>query len=210
MFFKDEYNFLSNFYLSRFLYHGTFWRSVEHAFQAAKCKDLEMNEYIHSLELPAEAKKIGRKVELRLDWEDVKIGIMADLILCKFTQNEELKNKLLKTNSMYLEEGNWWHDNFWGNCYCDKCKDTKGENILGIILIEVREYIKENETKVVLCKKESYDIYIGRPPKWGNPFPITKFQDRDMVCNKFEKWLDGKVDAPNGQSPPTREDIKKN
>jgi len=145
MFFKDKYIFLSNFYQSSFLYHGTFWSTIEHAYQAAKCKDLEMNEYIHSLSHPTEARKVGNRVDLRKDWEEVKVEIMTDLVLCKFTQNKKLKNKLLETENLYLEEGNYWHDNFWGNCYCNKCKDVEGKNVLGIILMEVRKNLERKK-----------------------------------------------------------------
>ena len=44
-------------------------------------------------------------------------------------------------------------------------------------------------TKIVHCKKERYDIYIGRPQKWGNPFSIGKDGDRDEVIMKYEDWI---------------------
>lgn len=44
-------------------------------------------------------------------------------------------------------------------------------------------------TKVVHCKKEIYDIYIGRPSKWGNPFSIGKDGTREEVIQKYEAWL---------------------
>lgn len=43
--------------------------------------------------------------------------------------------------------------------------------------------------KVVHCKKEKYDIYIGRPSKWGNPFEIGKDGDRDEVIFKYHEWI---------------------
>jgi len=144
MFFVDEYQFLSNFYSSKFLYQGTFWRTVEHAFQAAKSKDLEMSEEIRKAESPTEAKRIGHRVDLRPDWEEVKVDIMTELVFRKFDQNEGLKKKLLATGDLKLEEGNTWHDNFWGNCYCSKCNNIPGENVLGIILEEVRDELRKD------------------------------------------------------------------
>jgi len=44
-------------------------------------------------------------------------------------------------------------------------------------------------TKVVHCKREKYDIYIGRPSKWGNPFTIGKDGTRDQVIEKYEKYI---------------------
>ena len=44
-------------------------------------------------------------------------------------------------------------------------------------------------TKVVHCQKEYYDIYIGRPSKWGNPFAIGKHGSRVDVIHKYEDWI---------------------
>lgn len=43
--------------------------------------------------------------------------------------------------------------------------------------------------KVVHCKKEKCDIYIGRPNKWGNPFSIGKDGTREEVIIKYEEWI---------------------
>lgn len=48
--------------------------------------------------------------------------------------------------------------------------------------------------KVVHCKKESYDVYIGRPSKWGNPFSIGKDGSREDVIKKYEEYLLGRLD----------------
>ena len=44
-------------------------------------------------------------------------------------------------------------------------------------------------TRIVHCKKKSYDIYIGRPSKWGNPFQIGKDGTREEVIEKFRNWI---------------------
>ncbi len=44
-------------------------------------------------------------------------------------------------------------------------------------------------TKVVHCKKEKYDIYIGRPSKWGNPFRIGRDGTREQVIEKYRQWI---------------------
>lgn len=49
----------------------------------------------------------------------------------------------------------------------------------------------DTPTKVVHCKKENYDVYIGRPSKWGNPFEIGKDGNRDEVIRKYEQWIMG-------------------
>ena len=45
------------------------------------------------------------------------------------------------------------------------------------------------QTKVVHCKKEPYDVYIGRPSPWGNPFVVGRYGNRETVCIKFKAWM---------------------
>ncbi len=45
--------------------------------------------------------------------------------------------------------------------------------------------------KVVHCKRDKYDVYIGRPSKWGNPFAIGKDGTREEVIRKYEVWIRG-------------------
>ena len=68
---------------------------------------------------------------------------MYRICFAKFSQNKDLQKKLLDTKDMELEETNWWHDNCWGNCVCDKCKDIIGENKLGKILMRIREELRK-------------------------------------------------------------------
>ncbi|MGD2065703.1 MAG: DUF4326 domain-containing protein [Candidatus Bathyarchaeota archaeon] len=65
------------------------------------------------------------------------------------------------------------------------------------------------KTKVVNLKYSEYDVFIGRPSKWGNPFYVGGLQDRSKACEKFKIWLAGKIKAPHGQVPPTKEEIIK-
>lgn len=137
--FSDKYCFLSNFYCSFFTYEGEDWRTVEHAFQGAKTLDPVDKTRIRIADTPGYAKKLGRKVDLREDWEDVKIEIMADLVFKKFKSHTDLMERLKATGVTELIEGNHWHDNFWGDCTCKKCKNIEGANILGEILMMVRD-----------------------------------------------------------------------
>ena len=45
------------------------------------------------------------------------------------------------------------------------------------------------KTTVVHCKRERYDVYIGRPGKWGNPFPLRAGESRDAAIEKYRAWL---------------------
>ena len=142
--FDGEYAFLSNFYMCDIIYNGLSYKNSESAFHAQKTLDETERKKFVNLN-PSDSKKLGRKIDLRNDWEDVKTQIMYEICYAKFSQNQDLKNKLLATGDEYLEEGTYWHDNYWGNCYCEKCKDIKGENKLGIILMKIREELKNDK-----------------------------------------------------------------
>lgn len=138
--FKGEYSFLSNFYESLVTYDGLTYQNSEAAFQAQKCQSL--HERIPFTRMnPSEAKKAGRKVILRKDWEQVKINIMAQIVKAKFEQNEELAVKLLNTGDAYLEEGNDWGDRIWGTV------NGQGSNYLGYILMAVRDHLNQKIEK---------------------------------------------------------------
>lgn len=63
--------------------------------------------------VPTVAKREGYKVKLRENWEDIKIDVMYQIVLAKFSQNEFLKQKLIATGREWLEEGNTWGDRTW-------------------------------------------------------------------------------------------------
>lgn len=139
--FDHEYAFLSNFYEKPFIFEGVEFKTAEHAFQAVKCIDKNEFNKIVEAATPGQAKRLGRRCKLRSDWEDVKIALMTDIVTAKF-QDPELKAKLLATDDATLIEGNWWHDNCWGNCSCDRCRSIKGKNNLGKILMQLRADFK--------------------------------------------------------------------
>ncbi|KKL10659.1 hypothetical protein LCGC14_2553590 [marine sediment metagenome] len=133
--FKGDYGFLSNFYPAEVWLDGRDYPSVEHAFQAAKTLDLNIRTDIKSL-TAGSAKRAGRTVRLRPDWEDIKLPIMENLVRQKFQSHAKLGRSLLDTHDRALVEGNWWGDTFWG------VHKGKGENHLGKILMKVRDELK--------------------------------------------------------------------
>lgn len=136
--FRGQYFFLSNFYEAPVEYGGLRYRSNEAAFQAQKCRTEEEKQAFADLP-PNKAKKLGRQVQLRPDWERVKVGIMEDIVRAKFTQNEVLRQLLLATGDAELEEGNTWNDTFWGT----HLSNGRGENHLGRILMQVRKELQD-------------------------------------------------------------------
>lgn len=83
--FSGQYRFLSNFYPSVIDYEGFEYPTVEHAFQAAKTYDLNERRRIAASATPGDAKRRGRKVKLRDDWETVCRDVMLELIREKFS-----------------------------------------------------------------------------------------------------------------------------
>lgn len=137
--FVNENEFLSNFYPSPIKDEkGIEYPTVEHYFQAAKTLDESERKAIAAAPTPGKAKQMGRNVNLRRDWEVIKEYIMYDALRLKFA-DPVLAEKLLATGDQDLEEGNWWHDNTWGSCYCHDCARKPGRNLLGMLLMELRK-----------------------------------------------------------------------
>ena len=135
--FRGKYYFLSNFYEAPVTYNGITYQNNEAAFQAQKVKDLEKQKKFADLN-PSAAKRKGRNVHLRDDWEKVKDQYMYEICLAKFSQNEDLKKKLLETGEQHLEEGNTWGDKIWGTV------NGEGQNRLGKILMKIRDEFEKS------------------------------------------------------------------
>lgn len=138
----------TNRFLSNFFQDPVSGTSVEALFQAAKSIKAPERRAI-ALMSPRDAKVAGRAVNLRTDWEAVKVSVMADLVRLKFTSSEEhgffaesYAKSLVQTFPARLIEGNTWHDNFWGNCTCGRpaCRPP-GANVLGTILMTTRSWL---------------------------------------------------------------------
>ena len=139
--FENEYAFLSNFYPSPFIHDGIEYPTVEHFFQAAKTLDIQKRKAIAAAKTPGLAKRMGRSVQLRSDWEKVKVYYMELGLRLKFA-NKDLAKKLLATGDEELIEGNWWCDQTWGSCNCPKHIRTPGRNLLGMLLMELRKELQ--------------------------------------------------------------------
>lgn len=129
--FTGQYAFLSNFYPSPVLQDGAIYPTVEHAYQASKTDVEYVRKLIRQAATPGIAKRLGRSVLLRYEWDNLKIDVMRDLLRKKFLI-PELRQKLLQTGNAELIEGNYWGDTYWGVC------DGVGENRLGKLLMEER------------------------------------------------------------------------
>lgn len=151
---------------------GITYTSGEAAFQAQKSTDPEVKESFTHLN-PSEAKKKGRHVALRADWEEVKLDVMAKVVEAKFSQNPILRLKLRKTGSAQLEESNTWGDRYWG------IMNGMGKNHLGQILMTIRSRLCSGEEIIILERENGwyggYEISKGKTKQIFNTDDICLF-----------------------------------
>ena len=137
--FRGENSFLSNMSSSPVKLGEVTYPTVEHAFQAAKTTDPTERAKILAAKTAAEAKKIGKTVTLRKNWNQMREEVMEKALRAKFEQNPELKKKLIDTGDVDLIESNTWGDTFWGQV------NGKGENKLGKLLMKIRKELMEGK-----------------------------------------------------------------
>lgn len=171
--FVGEYSFLSNMFYCTVIIGDMAFPSAENAFQAMKCrtrKEMEQFQFC----TPQEAKRLGSQVQLRSNWDQLRIPVMRKVLEAKF-EDDELAMKLLKTDDMALCENNYWGDTFWGKTWKNVThyyvngeevsreayfnakygketvslgektrKEYVGENHLGKLLCEVRDKIRKD------------------------------------------------------------------
>lgn len=139
--FKDKYQFLSNMYPCPVPGKKYTFTCAESAFQSAKAAHPEA--YVHMNGFTA--KQAGKSEKLPNNWDIKKISVMKAVLKQKFSFNEDLKEQLIATGDALLIEGNTWHDNTWGVCMCPNCQEHGGANLLGELLMQLREELKEGE-----------------------------------------------------------------
>lgn len=149
---NEKYGFLSNWYPSDFVVDGVTYHDSEQYFMAGKARlfgDAEIEKAILEAKDPKAYKALGRIVspfEPKI-WDENKLEIMKKANLEKFSQNPELKKKLLATGDALLEEASP-KDKIWGiGLDAKKASVTPknawpGEGLLGKVLMEVREELK--------------------------------------------------------------------
>jgi ribA/ribD-fused uncharacterized protein len=140
--FGGDFYYLSNFSPHGFQeLNGAYWKTNEHYFQAAKTKHPEWRYKIWKADSAWKAKEYGNLAPLIKGWDYRKLMVMLRGLEMKFTQHEDIAKKLKSLEGYYLIEGNTWHDNYWGDCICAACQNTKGQNNLGDLLMVLRDKI---------------------------------------------------------------------
>lgn len=130
MHFRGKYSWLSNFAVCTVEYKGDKFKTLENAYQAAKSDDASIRKQFTIIS-PVVAKRRGRQIKVRADWEDVKVRIMRELLVQKFAI-PYYRTKLEEITEPIVEE-NTWHDEFWGVC------NGHGQNILGKLIEEIKQ-----------------------------------------------------------------------
>lgn len=138
--FKDEYRWLSNFWPAEVGYEDRVYPSVENAYQAAKTIDKKARKPFETYK-PGEAKRAGKALRIRDDWDEIKLNVMRHLLQQKFHSCGNLSKKLLATGNAKLMEGNNWNDRYWGVSPVGGV----GLNMLGILLMERRDILRRGE-----------------------------------------------------------------
>lgn len=154
--FSGAHRWMSNFHPSRLAYDGIEYATVEHAYQAAKTLSVDERRAIASLATPALAKRAGRTVTMRPDWDRVKVGVMKELLALKF-QDADLRSRLMSTGDRLIVEGNRWGDRFWG-----QSPVGTGRNELGKLLMSLRSELR-NEPRPAGRRADVPHSGLGSP-----------------------------------------------
>lgn len=143
--FTGEHAYLSNFFRATVVIGGSAYPTLEHYYQASKAATSEGFYLVASAPTPGEAKKRGRRVTMRPDFEQDKRLVMLRGVTAKFAQHPELRHKLERTGDHELIEVNTWGDRYWGmvsvprDIAADTSAGLEGENWLGRILMMTRD-----------------------------------------------------------------------
>ena len=142
VFYPREFYCFDNFSSFKVKYDGYLYSSVEEAYQALGFKESAPDIYQEIINCYSahEAQKIAyaNKDKRRKDWDEIKVGIMEELLRCKIEQNPYVKKKLLETKDYTIVEDSP-KDSFWG-----WGEDRNGNNQLGKLWMKLRDEMKSN------------------------------------------------------------------
>ncbi len=143
-------NWFSNFlpFATPLKYGGDTYTTPEAFYQAMKTTSATDRTRISQM-TASKAKHMGKIVDIRPDWENIKLNVMEYVQEYRCTSDPKFLDTLLSTQGDIVE-WNTWHDNFWGCCQCGALTSspygvrncTKGKNHLGKILMKLRDKYK--------------------------------------------------------------------
>lgn len=144
---EKPYGVFSNLYRRAVVFEGREYPTAEHAYQAGKANKEEVREWILSAPSPALAAMAAHGLytwDIVPNWSKIKFDRMREVLRAKFAQHEDLRELLLSTGSARLVEAGTTDNavnRTWGEV------NGKGKNMLGILLMEVREELREHLQK---------------------------------------------------------------
>ncbi|MBX4215712.1 NADAR family protein [Candidatus Parcubacteria bacterium] len=140
-FYEHEFYVFSNFSSFAIEWKGKLWPTSEHAYQAERFDDTATKEIVRAMRSAHEAFKYAQanKGKQRGDWNEIKLGVMKEILSEKVRQHSYVKKKLLESSDRTLIEDSW-RDDFWG---WGPNKD--GKNHLGKLWMEVRAEARGKE-----------------------------------------------------------------
>jgi len=136
--FRGRDYYLSNYYAASVVIESILYPTNEHCFAAMKTLDLGLRKKIAFADSPGAAKFMGRRLELRSDWDQIKDDIMLNIVRTKFTRHHGLAAKLINTGTVPIIEANTWNDRYWGVDW----SSGEGLNRLGKVLMIVRQELQ--------------------------------------------------------------------
>ncbi|RUS21231.1 hypothetical protein BC937DRAFT_93276 [Endogone sp. FLAS-F59071] len=148
---NKEFGIFSNFYIAPIYIDGVRYETTEHYFQAAKFPDdPQYQRAVATAHGPRQAAQLGRSRahKLRDDWEEVKDAVMETAVRAKFTQHKNLREQLLETGGAIIVEDSPT-DAYWG-----VGAERNGKNMLGIILMKIREELRAEELRAEELRAE--------------------------------------------------------
>lgn len=141
--FTGPYAFLSNFDPTPVTIDTRTYPTREHAYQAAKTLDPTWVDKITDTPTPAAARALGRQAPLRHGWNTHRHHVMREVVPAAFTTTP-MRDQLLSTGDALLIEGNYWHDQYHGDCRCTEHAPWPGRNELGRLLMQIRSGLRQD------------------------------------------------------------------
>ncbi|MEK7177052.1 MAG: NADAR family protein [Patescibacteria group bacterium] len=137
-FYEHEFYVFSNFSSFQLEWKGKLWPTSEHAYHSEKFDNENLKEQIRNTKSAHDSLKLAKanKDKYKKNWDDIKLGIMKEILHAKVAQHPYVKKKLLESGDRELVEDSH-RDDYWG---WGPNKD--GKNHLGKLWMEVREEIQ--------------------------------------------------------------------
>ena len=134
LFYENEFYVFSNYSSFAIEWKGKLYPTSEHVYHSEKFDDEGLKEQVRNTRSAHDSQKFAQANvdKCRKDWNDVRLGIMKEILRAKVAQHPYIKKKLLQSGNKELIEDSW-RDSFWG---WGENKD--GENHLGKLWMEIR------------------------------------------------------------------------